>query len=136
MEKILVDWTSNYIKNKDIMQKTLVDLEIKENHILCKHKNGQVTKYIVNPRLTQDAFSEIKDGQNVIVCLNTRQNIDFVINNWQKLISYKRLSIIFANPSINERWIIFPHTHNLISEKGAIKKGLLALFSSVEEVNV
>lgn len=74
------------------------------------------------------------DLQAALVVLNTRKNLDIVIQAWNELIKYPKLSIIFANPdsTTDKRWIIFPHTHEKITERKALKVGLESLFLTVE----
>ena len=70
-----------------------------------------------------------------LVVLNNKENLKKVIEDWSKLTKDPKFRIFFVNPCVNKRWIIYPYTHNRITEKSALKPGLNALFESVESIN-
>ncbi len=76
-------------------------------------------------------------NQAVLSCgndllLETRHaNTTFVVANWDKLSNLKGLCIYFVNPKLNEKWLLYPFTHNQITERSALKRGLESLFSMV-----
>ena len=134
MQKTLSEWAVEYIKNKDLVQKRLVNIETTESLIICKYKAGEGT-YFIEPTLSEKVLAEIKEEECTVVCLNKKENLSILIKNWERFAKFKKLCFIFVNPLINERWIIFPYTHNLITEYSSLKRGLQSLFCSVEEVN-
>ena len=69
-----------------------------------------------------------------IFTYNTKNNLESLISMWDSIIKYKSLSICFVNQEskLEKRWIIHPYTHNKISERSALKQGLMSLFQTVE----
>ena len=69
--------------------------------------------------------------KTTVICLNKKENLKFIIENWVKFIIFKKLCLIFVNPKKNTKWLIIPYNHNKISED--IKPGLKTLFKNLEE---
>ena len=76
---------------------------------------------------------EIKDNKEQIglVVLNTKKNVESMIANWVELSKNQKLCIYFVNPKTNEKWLIYPHTHNQITEKAALRRGIETMFSEI-----
>lgn len=130
----LILWTVAHAKNKDIMRKEIRNYKIKDDIIKFELKNKN-EKYLIYPELNDEIIAKISnEDHTIIVCLNKRNNLDFLIKEWHLFSEYKKLSIIFCNHIKNQRWIIFPYTHNKITEKSSLKPGLLSLFSNIEEL--
>ena len=138
-KEALKDWILHYLKSKDLFEKSI--LAIKEDvagyDLLIKHKEKE--QYILVIPLLQDlaALEKKCNDQNLIVVVaNVRENLSFLLKNWLRLATHKRLCFYFINQKslTDKRWIIYPYTHNAITDKSALKKGLEALFASVEEV--
>ena len=49
----------------------------------------------------------------------------------------KYLVVYFVNPfsKIEKKWIIYPSTHNRISDEASLKPGLRAMFDTVEAIS-
>ena len=126
----LTEWTVIFIDNSsDIISK-----DVKENEIICISKKKGVVKYIIQPLLGNEIMQKIKEGQICIVCLNSKTNLRFLIENWPELIKNPGLKIIFANPELNMQWIIIPYVHNMVSDPSTLKLGLKSIFESVPEI--
>jgi len=134
----LVEWTINYLKNKDLYLKEieLIEENKKGFDIYIKFK-GKEQFFIVKP--------VIKDVDNVLskfdseryfglVVLNTIENFEVLVKEWDKFVEFKHLCIYFVNPfsKLDRKWIIYPYTYNNICEKDALEKGLRAMFEMVE----
>jgi hypothetical protein len=131
----LNEWTVNYIKHRNLLHKSMIELIIVNDHeILTKNSYGD-HHYYINDELDGSILEKVGQGHISVICLNKKPNIDFLAKNWDKLISNPTLCFIFANPDINQRWIIIPKTHDLVTERSALKRGLKSLFDSVEEVH-
>ena len=134
----LIEWTHVYVKNRDILKKEIIEFKRNDRGFLCKCKDHEVI-YLVSPELEDWIFSNIVEllennvpkKRTTIVCLNKKENLKFTIDNWQKLIKYQKLCMIFVNPNNNTKWMIIPFNHNKISED--IRPGLKTLFSTLEE---
>lgn len=142
----LADWLVKFLRNRDVISKNIESVEenINKHYLYVKYKD-RVQIFLVFPFLdgSEDAIKKIEEikkeftGSNIsLVMYNERRNFEFMVKNWQKLAEEDKLSIYFVNPfsMLDKRWIIFPKTHESITEREALKKGLNALFESVEEI--
>jgi hypothetical protein len=134
---MLKEWILNYIKNRDILLKSITSIEEnkKQWDIVVKKKEG-IKYFLVKPIIKDisEIVEKLNDEDITIVVLNTKANLDIVIENWSKLKECRKLCIIFANPDseLEKRWIIFPHTHERVTEKASLTRGLKSLFQTVE----
>jgi len=138
--KLLKEWLVNYIKNRDILLKQIESIteKSKEWDVVVKTKTGGEQYYIVKPDI--DNFDEIvkklDDSTITLVVLNKRKNLDVLIENWDKVKHHPKFCIIFVNPNseLEKKWIVFPHTHEKVTEKASLIRGLKALFQTVDPV--
>jgi hypothetical protein len=128
----LLEWIIFYAKNKDIIKKEIKEYKILKNYVEFEYKDKKHI-YYAYPNLTDDIIEASKDGWITVVCLNNPENLKYTVSNWDKLIKNPKFSMIFANPKTNQRWIIFPHTHNKITEKETLKLGLEAMAAEVSQ---
>ena len=140
IHSFLVEWTINFIKNKDIVAKKIEQIENGKDgfDLYIKYKDRE-HYYIIVPNLVDiDSITQrINDIFHfTIVTLNSKESFDALLKNWNKLINFKFLSIIFVNPfsEIDKKWIIFPYTHNKISDESSLKIGLKSMFEMVEPI--
>lgn len=129
--KFLKEWCFHYIKNKDLILNKLITIDIKEDRLEVKYKDKEQV-FLIKPEIKDiDKFSE---QFTALVTLNTKENLEIIIKNWDKLKKYPKLSIYFVNPfsALDKVWIIFPRTHNLITEKSTLKSGLNSLSQNVD----
>lgn len=115
------------------MEQLINSFEDKGNDFVVHKKTGDVL-FLVRPELVD--VSELRSlvGKAGLVVLNSRANLDFVISNWQTFAALKELCVYFINPMVNEKWLLYPYTHNQITEKNALKRGLFSLFGIVPAV--
>lgn len=124
----LKEWTVHYVKHKDLIHRKLVDYEIKEDSIEFKYKDG-IKIYIVRDNLDDSVLK--LDG--VFVCLNTEENLEFLIDFWRHLVNNKEVSILFVNIVTGSKWMINPHTHDKIADPDTLEQGLRAMFEAALE---
>jgi hypothetical protein len=134
-EMSLLDWTDAYIKYKDSVQKKIKDIEVDKEKRIVKvlNKDGSKFTYVCTPQLDSintDMLSMLKDEK--IVCLNKKDNLNWLLNNWEK-IKDKRCIFLFVNLKKSENWAINPHMHHSITDRSALKPGLKTLFESIPE---
>lgn len=124
---MLSDWLILYLKNRDLIFKKIKNIEQKDNKVIVTYKDKEST-FLVEGTLSLPSFDSI-------VCLNTKENLEFLIKNWEKFSSHKQLCVYFVNPSSRseKRWIIYPATHATIAEAESLKLGLYAMFETVDE---
>jgi len=115
------------------MEQLIVSVEDTGKDFIVHKKTGDV-RFMVMPELADISEFKTLTGKTGLVILNSRKNLDFVITNWQVFSSLKDLCIYFVNTTVNEKWLLYPYTHNQITEKNALKRGLLSLFSMVPAV--
>lgn len=136
----LADWTINFIKNKDIIAKKIENIKNGKNGFDLHVKYRDREQYFIIAPSISNIDSIIQKIDNnahyTIVTLNSRENFNTMIKNWHKLVSFKFLSIIFANPfsELDKKWVIFPYTHHKICDESSLENGLKAMFEMVEPI--
>jgi len=136
----LVNWTINFVKNKDLISKKIEKIENgKDGFDLYVRYKDREQYFIIVPDIADiDAIIQRINNNYYfsIVTLNSKENFDIVIKNWNKLISFKFLNIIFVNPfsEMDKKWIVFPHTHHKICDESSLENGLKSMFKMVEPI--
>ena len=76
------------------------------------------------------------DQRYVVKELNalSGKSIDTLIRNFSAFAQHKQLSVTFVHPGTNEKWILHPHTHALVSDPESLATGLKAMAESVPSV--
>ncbi|MBI2649775.1 hypothetical protein HYX04_00505 [Candidatus Woesearchaeota archaeon] len=140
LHSFLLDWTINFIKNKDIISKKIEKVENGKDgfDLYVKYKDREQYFIIVANIADIDSIIQRIDNSHYfsIVTLNSKENFDIIIKNWDRLINFKFLNIIFVNPfsEMDKKWIVFPYTHQKISDESSLKTGLKAMFQMVEPI--
>ena len=136
----LREWTVHYVKNKDILTRKIESItEQGEDSILVKAKDREQL-YLIRPFVKdmQGALAGLKkeNSVNIVLC-NTPDNFNAMLKAWESLIAFPKLTIIFVNPfsQLDTKWVLIPHTHDLISERESLKLGLKTMFEMVEPTN-
>lgn len=139
VRSFLVKWAVDFLKNKDLLAKKIEKVENGRDGFDLYVKYRDREQYvIVAPKISIDAILQ-KINNNFyfsIVTLNSEENFKAVIKNWNRLIGFKFLNIIFVNPfsSLDKRWIVFPHTHQKICDGAFLENGLKSMFGMVEPI--
>jgi hypothetical protein len=136
-QESLKEWYLKYRKNRDIMLKRISSIEENKVPLIIYNKDNTQEIIIINENTSSliDLLNDISNTFYInIVLLNKKNHIDILIKEWDKLIEYKNLTILFVNPeSITEkRWLIKPAIHNTISEKATLKQGIYSIAEAVE----
>ena len=127
----LKEWAQIFLKSRDAIQKSITGIENLNGDFIVHKVSGDVL-FLVRPELADvDEVVQKAAGNAGLIVLNTKKNVDAVIANWDKLSKLNGLCIYFVNPAANEKWLIYPFTHNQITEKPALRRGLESLFSMV-----
>jgi len=138
MEEVdyLGEWLVRYLKNRDIYFKKIKEVEQKEELLIVTEKERTVTHHLVAFSEDLKPLIETLDvsANNAIVLYNTSENLKSLIAAWKLLVKIKNLIIYFVNPfsKLEKKWLVYPSTHDKITEPGTLKQGLLALFEGVE----
>ena len=128
----LKEWTKTYIKYKDMIPRIIDKVDETENSIVVSEKTGEKISYLCIENM--EALPADNISTERIVCLNTKKNLDWLLNNWDS-VKDKKTVFIFVNLEKAESWAINPLLHNTITEKKSLKQGLKALFESIPEVS-
>ena len=127
----LTEWLTIYLKYKDSIHKRIENIELSESgNLIVTKKDSTKEIYTCMPDLNILNLANLGDAK--IVCLNKKANVDWLINNWE-LVKDKKITIIFVNIEKAESWSINTYMHHNVTEKPALKTGLLSLFSTVPE---
>jgi hypothetical protein len=129
----LAEWVQVFLQNRDVFNKVITGFEKVNGDLLVKRTNGDLLVF-VRPELGDVSDVSVRDGPSVLAVLNSKRNLDAVIKNWDVLAKKKDLCVYFVNPETNDKWLLYPHTHNQITEKSALRRGLESLFAMVPPV--
>jgi len=141
VHSFLVDWTINFIKNKDIVSKKIEKIEHRKDgfDLYVRYKDREQYFIIIAKIADIDSILQKINGIGhfSIVTLNSNENFEALLKNWSRLINFKFLNIIFANPfsATDKKWAVFPHTHHKICDESSLEAGLKAMFESVETID-
>ncbi|MFH2020825.1 MAG: hypothetical protein ABIJ34_05395 [archaeon] len=102
-----------------------------ESSIVCEYKDKGNVVYIICEILDESVYDKIKEGQIVLICLNSKKNLEFMLQNWQKFIVNPKLKTIFSNPEVNLQWSLVPYTHNKYSDPASLKTGIKSIAENV-----
>ena len=137
LHDFMVDWTVNFVKNKDVISKKIEQIENGKDgfDLYVKYKDKE-QYFIILPKIGDMDSIIQKINVNIyfsIVTLNSKENFGAMLKNWNKLIDFKFLNIIFINPfsETDKKWIVFPCTHNKICDESSLESGLKSIFETV-----
>ncbi len=132
----VLEWTNHHIKFVDAYHKKIKGMSENKGVICVKYKSNKVEHYY-----TTVSFEDVdlaKLGSNPIVVLpNSKHNFDLLVKNWKNICKNPDLKLVFFNPNstLLRKWVIKPHIHNKICDKESLKKGLKAMFGTVDIVD-
>jgi len=136
-KELLTDWAVTWLKHKDIFLKQITQIEehTGEYDVMVR-KTTQDQFVLIRPQLSdlKELAPNLKEKNVYVFVLNTKANVDAVLQNWYALIKNPKLCMVFVNPrsSTETKWVLYPATHERITERSALKRGLYALFETVE----
>ena len=142
IKKYISEWTIKFLKNKDILQKNIVSIEnssegsdrFKVNYkdkVMTCISSESIGNFPFLPSFGKDEFIWI-------TTINSKENFESLVKNWEIISNYKNSAICFINPfsALDAKWIVKPYTHNLISDNSSLKLGLKAMYDAVEETTI
>ena len=137
-ESYLLDWMILYLKNRDLVTRSLVGIEKKADYALITYKTKKrlvlCEPFLVRYQSLLDKAATIPDAAEIhIACFNTLSNIDKTVDEWSTLIAHRHLILTFVNPfgEHQKQWTIWPATHHRITEDASLKLGLLSMAEGV-----
>jgi hypothetical protein len=136
VKDVLKDWIVEYVKNKDSMTRQITSIQKDAENVDIFVEGTLKSQFIiVQPELNDlGKLDSLKDKHIVLVTANTKENAEFLIGHWEELVKYPHLCVYFVNPnsSMDKRWVIFPATHDKITERRTLRKGIESLYATVE----
>jgi len=123
------------LKNKDLIHRKITTIKKQPDSIHVTYKDKEHI-YIVVLQLSTSTLAKIKDTHASIVCYNTKENIDFMLKNWETLAKLQNFSMFFVNPfsKTEKKWIIYPKTHHALSDNH--KDGIKTLSNNVDLITL
>lgn len=135
----LAEWFMRFLKNRDIYFKKIKDMVRKEDLVIVEEKDRTVIYSITGfDTDLKKALREMKSDEHYgLVFYNDEEVLNSLIKAWPDLIKVKNLIVYFINPfsTLEKKWIVYPHTHNKITEKESLKMGLRTMFDTVEPIS-
>ena len=127
----LKEWAQIFLKSRDVLQKAITGMDSLNGDFIVHKTTGDVL-FLVRPELSDvDEIVSKATASAGLVVLNIKKNVDVVVQHWDKLAKLKGLCIYFVNPKSNDKWLLYPYTHEQITERSALRRGLESLFSMV-----
>ncbi len=134
--KFLREWAIGYVKHRDMIAKNIVDIKEEQDKVIVKFKDKEQV-FLIRPIVNDSVIQEInKDKNTGIIMLNSKENLNFLINRWNKLVKFEKLALFFINPfsELEKKWLISPYVHNKVCDKDSLKLGLKTMFETVESI--
>jgi hypothetical protein len=136
-KEVLTSWIVEYVKSKDLLTKHITAIKTDSTDADVVIEGALKNQFVIIQPVLGDLsrLSQLKDKHIVLVTANTRANLEFLVTHWAEFVAHTHLSVYFVNPNsaLDKRWVIFPATHDSITERKALRKGLESLFLTVEE---
>lgn len=134
--QILREWALVRIRHKDILKREITSIEQdKQGWQLIVREKTEDKYYLIAKKADFIAAAKKGEGKKVFVVVpSTKENLEALFSCWKELLSFPNFCITFANPySLSETsWSVCPVVHERITEKAVLRKGLKAMFSTVE----
>ncbi len=133
-KQYLTEWLERYLRNKDVFFRRILSMNTKHGLIGVKYKDEE-QDYFVEPIMKK--IDALKDKAFTLVVLNSKENLDFLIKNWDYFVKLGRnFSVFFVNPfSKTEKfWTIYPNVHDFVTERPVLSLGLKTMFEQVDSI--
>ena len=127
----LMEWSTIFLRQKDMIKREIESLEEKDGYVVIHCKDGTTKIVIVKDVLTP---ASLKENPSAIICLNTKNNVLALHQDWEPFSKEEMLLLVFANPKTNEKWLLRPHLHHKIADKESLKSGLLSMHEVITKV--
>jgi len=109
MAEELKEWIQLYLKNRDVLQRSITGFESLNGDLIVHKDSGDVI-FFIRPELDEiESLVDKARGKSGLVVLNTQKNLNAVLKNWDALSTLKELCIYFVNPIVNEKWLLYPY---------------------------
>lgn len=134
----LMSWTKQYIQQKDLFKKEIVNISQEAPwDLIVTLKDGTKRLYKIEKECNADELLPLLGTDPVFLIVpNTKKNLDTLIQHWKAFKTYPKLCFIFVNPAstTETKWLLYPYTHDRVTETESLALGLKSLFETVEEI--
>ena len=132
--KFIKEWTIGYVKHRDILTKNIIDIKEEPDRVIVKFKEKEQV-FLIRPTINDSVIKEVNKNISIVM-LNSKENLDFLMNKWNKLIKFEKLTLFFINPfsEPDKKWFISPYVHDRICDNDSLKLGLKTMFETVESI--
>src|SRR3989344_828918 len=107
----------NFVKSRNAFTKKFDRIREEEN--IIKAESSEEKEYFCVfeelPELSIIRDLPDKSDKTTLITLNTKENFNKILDYWEFLAHEKRIFLVFVNPSANDKWVLHPASHNLIS---------------------
>lgn len=121
----LREWTVLHMKHRDAFAKRLQ--EIRESDIIEFVFPDHTLHGIVLERLSVPS----PKGKTLVVTLQTKDNVDFLIGEWKRFAALPNTTMVFAHPGRNEHWSVIPSLHDRVAGEN-LEQGIRSMASAVD----
>ncbi len=125
----LREWMTLHVRHKDAYAKALKSVAQEGERTVFTFKDHVLTGYALDELRIPAGIG----GKTLIVTLHNEANVKRLLSDWGAFCAHKDLTVIFANPARNEKWVVKPRLHEDISE-GNIEPGIRAMAEGVTRV--
>jgi hypothetical protein len=133
----IIGWAEQYIRHRDLIFRKIDTIEKDGNGLLIKNKDGSKEHVYPANELSNLNLPSLKSPVTLVIP-NRQKNLKVLIEQWDDFASIADLKLIFFNPDseLQKTWIIKPAVHDRICDRASLKKGLVAMFETVDEIAV
>lgn len=120
----LKQWLKEYLRFKDIYDGEIKEIQDSKKGVEVIYEDRK-ERYAVYQRL---ADVDSPEDEEYICTQSSKENVDYLLSSWECFRKFSKLTIIFADPTANQKWVLKPYLHAKISDNP--KKGIISLFQS------
>jgi hypothetical protein len=131
----LAEWLRHFLESRDALFRTLESVSKDDEYDLRIRHKAKEQVALCPGQFGQEALGKLSPTKDIIlVGFNTEENLQFILANWERLVSVPKLTIYMVNPvsETEKRWAINPHVHERICDADSLKTGLRAMFETVD----
>lgn len=122
----IMEFIDRFVKHRDIYIKKIKEIKKEDDKVKVIYNNKEENYYVL-PKLKK---IELEDKNNkFFVCLNNEENLKELIKNWEWYLK-NEVTIIFLDPNTDKRWFVNVKSHESITERKNLEKGLKSLYES------
>lgn len=120
----LHEWLALYVRHRDAYAKKLEHVEEAGEKTIFRFSDRTIEGYAY-----EDLRLPPRTEHVLVATLQKKENVRFLLDNWDAFSGHPGLTVIFANPARNEKWIVRPHAHARIAEN--VEAGIWSMAESV-----